>query len=179
MSIKKNYNANFIVMIAENNVGQAEASTRLIVVKQPSGSMKTATMVGIIVLALILVFVTWLMAIYLLLSKEKKKLGLWKVKRTKALYHKIEMDGKVANGPGGGGGSGTGTDQPGFTTEEDDKYDAVNRKYRAAEDEAYEMSAKLLTAVNYKQHRDSSDTTAAVTAKRESGFSIRSPQKYR
>lgn len=137
--------------------------------------MKTATMVGIVVMALILVFVTWLIAIYLLLSKEKKRLNIWKMKRNKALYHKIEMDkngGAGNGGSGGGGGGNTTTEQHGFTTEDEDKYDAVtvtnvHRKYRIEED-AYEMSAKLLT--NFKLRDD---------VKRESGFSIRSPQKYR
>lgn len=132
--------------------------------------MKTATMVGVIVLALILVFVTWLIAIYLLLSKEKKKLSIWKMKRSKALYHKIEMD------KNGGTGAVTESLQAGFTTDDEDKYDAVtvtnaHRKYRVA-GEAYEMSAKLLT-------KRTTTTDGEANGKKESGFSIRSPQKYR
>lgn len=131
-------------------------------------------MVGVIVLALILVFLTWLVAIYLLLSKEKKKLSVWKMKRTKALYHKIEMD---KNGGGNTAGNLTSTsEQHGFTTEDEDKYDAAtvtnvhHRQYRV-DDDAYEMSAKLLT--NFKQ-RDTGDTL-----KKESRFSVRSPQTFR
>lgn len=138
--------------------------------------------------ALILVFVTWLMAIYLLLSKEKKKLSLWKMKRTKALYHKIEMDKFGAGGSGGGGNApgngGVGgqqqhNEQHGFTTEDDDKYDAISvkeirRDYkRELDEEGYELSAKLIG--NYKHKRSSSE----AGARKESGFSIKSPNRHR
>lgn len=146
--------------------------------------------------ALILVFVTWLMAIYLLLSKEKKKLSLWKMKRTKALYHKIEMDKFNGGGSGGGGGGGGCTsgeggggigggqqhnEQHGFTTEDDDKYDAISvkeirRDYRRElDEEGYELSAKLIGG--YKHRRSASET--GNNTRKESGFSIKSPNRHR
>lgn len=183
----------------ENNAGIVEASTRLIVTQRPyAGSIKTATLIGIIVFALILVFVTWLMAIYLLLSKEKKKLNLWKMKRTSALYHKIEMDKFNVGGDSGGGSVSTNNGRPkgndhhhhhneqhGFTTEDDDKYDAIstkeirrdynkNSRRSHGDDEGYELSVKLIGG--YKHRRAAS---LDVDSRKESGFSIKSPNRNR
>lgn len=149
--------------------------------------------------ALILVFVTWLMAIYLLLSKEKKKLSLWKMKRNKALYHKIEMD-KFGGGNGGAGPDGdtNGSDgvandgrpqhneQHGFTIEDDDKYDAISvkeirRDYKREMDdeEGYELRAKLIGNHRQRQQHKRSSSEASASGRKESGFSIKSPNRNR
>lgn len=117
------------------------------------------------------------MAIYLLVSKEKKRLPLWRMKRTKnVLYHKIEFD-KHNNGTNGPS-NGCATLDVELTTDEE-KYDAVpikNLRYRIGNtgfDEGYEMSTKLIKNNHTKSYDEDKKN------KNESGFSIRSPKKYR
>lgn len=122
------------------------------------------------------------MAIYLLVSKDKKALPLWKMKRAKhVLYHKIEID-KHNNGMNGDAAGATAVDghHHGFTTDED-KYDdafyvktaSVRRRGTGETDfnEAYELSTKL---INRKPEVDMKNG-----GRKENVFAFRSPKKYR
>lgn len=172
-------------IFAENNAGIVEAKIQLIVAKiHYTGSVKTITLICVIVLALILVCVTWLMAIYLLVSKDKKLLPLWKMKRAKhVLYHKIEID-KHNNGMSGGG-NGTTATTVGFTTDED-KYDDfcvkhVRRRTTGESDtgfnEGYELSTKLINTSHRKPLTNNEGNMK--NGRKENVFAFRSPKKYR
>lgn len=173
------------LIFAENNAGIVEAKIQLIVAKiQYTGSVKTITLICVIVLALILVCVTWLMAIYLLVSKDKKLLPLWKMKRAKhVLYHKIEID-KHNNGTSGGSAALATAVDHGFTTDED-KYDAfcvkhVRRRTTGDSDtgfnEGYELSTKLINTNHRKPFTNDADMKSG---RKENVFAFRSPKKYR
>lgn len=168
---------------AENNAGIVEAKIQLIVTKiHYTGSVKTITLICVIVLALILVCVTWLMAIYLLVSKDKKLLPLWKMKRAKhVLYHKIEID-KHNNGMNGAAAGATAVDH-GFTTDEDKYDDAfvhVRRRTTGDSDtgfnEGYELSTKLINTSHRKPFTNDVDVR---NGRKENVFAFRSPKKYR
>lgn len=180
-----NYNyCTYNFFFVENNAGIVEAKIQLIVTKiHYSGSVKTITLICVIVLALILVCVTWLMAIYLLVSKDKKLLPLWKMKRAKhVLYHKIEID-KHNNGMNGGAAAGATALDHGFTTD-DDRYDDafvhVRRRTTGDSDtgfnEGYELSTKLINTSHRKPFTNEVDMK---NGRKENVFAFRSPKKYR